>query len=269
MRRAVDGSSVLKIYRGVHPPARRDRESYALERARRWGLRTPTVLATGEWPGHAWSVLSTVPGEPCAVTTPRGLQDYVNRVLAVIANIHGHHSTAPGPGWRSDQGTTTPAHREFLLSQLSTRCSSQSWWSDLRAALAPLDDLPTVHLHGDIKPEHLLVAGEEVHVLDWEASARGPAACDYADVVFHLVRDLVYGGQVPQHLPADIVGSVPVDGPVLAWRTVLWLDRRRPDDIGAMSRRGLVSLADERIPTHTVQTLARLIAGLRAVGVPR
>lgn len=150
-----------------------------------------------------------------------------------------------------------------------TRCRRHPWWEDLRAALAPLDQEPTVYLHGDIKSEHLLVDGETVHIVDWEASARGPAARDHAEIMFHLVRDLVYADIGPQRLPGDAIGRVPVTGAVFAWRVVQWLDRRRPGDIETMSLDDLQQLAHAPNSADAVQRLGRFIARSRSYGIPR
>src|SRR5690606_20908315 len=95
----------------------------------------------------------------------------------------------------------------------------------LAEVLQHLESHPVVYLHGDLKPEHLLVDVRQLSVVDWEASARGPAVIDYADVVFHLVRDLLYAGLNADRLPIDLMTRLPFSGPVLAWRLLLWLER--------------------------------------------
>jgi hypothetical protein len=270
-RRTVDGRSLLKIYRGVEPRARRDREVDALKLASQWSLSVPDVLAIGEQADTSWVVLSIVPGTQSSTTTTSEIDAYIHRALALGAALcrQVDHLT-PGSGWRQDgNGTANTAHHHLLLGQLSPRCRRQPWWEDLHAALAPLDQEPTIYLHGDIKPEHLLVDGETVHIVDWEASARGPAACDHADIMFHLVRDLVYADVDPQRLPADVIGRVPVAGAVLAWRVVQWLDRRRPGDIGTLSPDDLQRLAHTPNSADAVQTLGRFIARSRCYGIPR
>jgi hypothetical protein len=229
-RRTVDGRSLLKIYRGVEPRARRDREVDALKLASQWSLSVPGVLAIGEQADTSWAVLSIVPGTQSSTTTTSQIDACIHRALALTADLCRHvEDLIPGSGWRQDgKDTTSTGHHHLLLGQLSPRCRRQPRWDDLRAALAPLDQEPTVYLHGDIKSEHLLVDGGTVHIVDWEASARGPAARDHAEIMFHLVRDLVYADIGPQRLPGDAIGRVPVTGAVLAWRVVKWLDRRRP-----------------------------------------
>jgi hypothetical protein len=100
-----------------------------------------------------------------------------------------------------------------------------------------------------------LVDDDRVHVVDWEASARGPAVVDYTDVVFHLVRDLLYEGVPPKDVPVGLMTRLPFSGPVLAWRLLLWLDRRRPEDIDLVTAREVGRLT--------------AVSLLRAVGVPR
>jgi Phosphotransferase enzyme family len=272
-RTAVDRSALLKIYRGVEPLARRDREADALRMACQSGVSTPSVLATGEHMDHAWSVLSFVPGTPCSITSASGVDDFVRRALSFAVDVHDQGRwlrLPPGAGWRQDSdGGSTVAHRDFLSGQLSPRCRRQPWWQGFYAVLAALDREPTVYLHGDIKPEHLLIDGARVHVVDWEASARGPAACDYADIMFHLVRDLVYARTPQKRIPLDVIGQVPVFGPVVAWRLVLWLDRRRPEDLHSLAQHDIHRLSRTSTPAEAARELGGLIAEFRSNGVPR
>lgn len=269
-RRSVDGRSLLKIYRGVEPLARRDREADALMLAAQWGLSVPAVLDIGELADTSWAVLGIVPGKRSSTTTASETDAYVHCALALCAVLHQRvDGLTPGSGWQQCSGIVT--HRHSLLEQLSPRCRQQPWWKVLYAELAPLDEQPTVYLHGDIKPEHLLVDDETVHIVDWEASARGPAVCDHADIMFHLVRDLVYaeGDVDSQRLPVDVLSQVPVVGPVLAWRVVRWLDRRRLGDIEILSPDILHRLADTPTPTDAVRALGSFVTRCRDHGVPR
>jgi aminoglycoside phosphotransferase (APT) family kinase protein len=237
-----------------------------------WGVSVPAVLATGEEADYAWSVVSIVPGVSGSIATTADVSNFVQRTLSLTANVHARAhglSLRPGPGWSDTANQVTTTHQRLLLQQLSSRCRQQPWWNALQSMLTPLDGLPTVHLHGDIKPEHFLAEGENVHVLDWEASARGPAVCDHADGMFHLVRDLIYAGMAPQHLPVDVISRVPATGSVLAWRVVQWLDRRCPRNINELSLREFHRIALASTSTEAVRALGRLIALLRAVGVPR
>jgi phosphotransferase family enzyme len=272
-RKAVDQSALLKIYRGVEPLARRDREADALRMAYQLGLSTPDVLATGERADHAWSVLSFVPGTPRSITTASGVEDFVRRALSTTADVHSHGrrlGLSPGAGWRQESdGSSAVTPRDFLSEQLSPRCRHQPWWQEFHAMLAALDPEPTVYLHGDLKPEHLLIDGARVHVVDWEASARGPAVCDYADIMFHLVRDLVYARTPQPRLPLDVLSQVPAFGPVVAWRLVLWLDRRRPEDLHSLAPHDIHRLSRTSTPADAARELGGLIAEFRSNGVPR
>ncbi|MGK5532401.1 aminoglycoside phosphotransferase family protein [Streptomyces sp. URMC 129] len=272
-RTAVDQSALLKIYRGVEPVARRDREADALRLACQSGVSTPSVLAAGEHVDHAWSVLSFVPGTPCSIVTASGVDGFVRHALSIAADVHGQGrrlGLTPGTGWREESdGGSTVTHRDFLSGQLSPRCHRQPWWQEFHAMLAALDLEPTVYLHGDIKPEHLLIDGARVHVIDWEASARGPAVCDYADIMFHLVRDLVYAGTPQHHLPLHALSQVPAFGPAVAWRLVLWLDRRRPEDLHSLAPHDIHRLSRTSTPANAARELGGLIAEFRSNGVPR
>lgn len=269
-RRSTDGTSLLKTYRGVVPVPRRDREVHALHVARDWDLPTPVVRSCGAGDDSAWVVLSVVPGVPCAVEDPASVAAFVRQVAGLTALLHEvEPPAAAGEGWLPNAETDPGTASDYLLSPLSPRCHRELWWPDLRALLRPLDTEPFVFLHGDIKPEHLLVQGTQTHVVDWEACARGPAGCDFADAVFHAVRDLLYAGATPGRLPGTSLSDLPVTGPLLAWRVVRWLDRRRPSDMDALSLPALYRLAGAPTPASAVLELAHLVAVLRDHGVPR
>ncbi|MDF9814172.1 aminoglycoside phosphotransferase family protein [Streptomyces sp. SPB162] len=268
-RYATDGSALLKVYVGIDPEGRRQREAATVERAARQGISVPAVLATGKGNAGSWTAFGKLPGLPCSIGTRTAIEEYVGHVVAVSGRLHRPGAgITPGPGWGAERaGFTSP--REFLLDQLSSRCQRLPWWPVLNRALRSIDSYSVVHLHGDLKPEHLLVDGESLHIVDWEASACGPAVLDYTDVVFHLVRDLLYEGVRPWRIPVDLVTWLPFSGPVLTWRLLLWLDRRRAQDIDLVTTRAVYELAAEEHAASAYGSLAQAVALLRAAGVPR
>ncbi|MEU8972562.1 aminoglycoside phosphotransferase family protein [Streptomyces monashensis] len=268
-RFATDRSAMLKVYLGIDPEGRRRREAATVERAGLLGISVPAVLATGSGEAGAWTVFQAVDGTPCSVGTRKTTAEYIGHVVAVSARLHRPFAGAtPGSGWRARRGS--PASPSgFLLDQFSPRCRWLPWWAMLGQALQTIDSHPVVHLHGDLKPAHFLVDGEHVHVVDWEASACGPAVLDYTDVAFHLVRDLLYEGVPPGRIPVDLVTWLPFSGPVLAWRLLLWLDRRRTQDIDLVTTHDVHRLAVEAQAASAYRSLARIVTFLRAAGVPR
>lgn len=269
-RFATDGSALLKIYVGIDPEGRRQREVATIERAALSGISVPAVLATGnDEEAGSWTAFRTVAGTPCSVSTHSAIEEYIGHVVAVSGRLHRPIAGAtPGCGWEAGQASGVSSH-QHLLDQFSPRCRSLPWWAELSEALQPIDSHPVVRLHGDLKPEHLLVDGERLHVVDWEASACGPAVLDYTDVVFHFVRDLLYGGMPPARVPVDLLPRLPFSGPVLAWRLLLWLDRRRTQDIDLITAHDVHRLAAEEQSASAYRSLARTVALLRAAGVPR
>lgn len=268
-RRAIDGSTLLKVYVGIDPEGRRRREAETVERAVLRGLSAPAVLATGKGEAGSWTVFRMLPGTPCSMGAHEAIEEYIGHVLDVSGRLHQPAvGLTPGAGWEGTQAGAA-SQCQFLLDQLSPRCRRRPWWAVLGGALQPLDAHPVVYLHGDLKPDHLLIDGERLHVVDWEASARGPAVVDYTDVVFHLARDLLYEGVPPGRVPVALLTRMPFSGPVLAWRLILWLDRRRPHDIDLLSTHDVCRLAAEEQPPVAYRSLARSVAFLRAVGVPR
>lgn len=269
-RWALDGSSLLKVYRTITPHERRRREVQALEIAAGWGLAVPSVLATGEHRDRPWAVLGAVPGKPCSIRTTGGVQEFVRHVITAAGQLHHGVADMPaGPGWRWHTGDALGSNRGFLLAQLTGRCRELPWWHDLEDALEQYEEVPTVYLHGDLKPEHLLVDGSRLHLVDLEASGRGPAMSDHADAVFHALRDLIYTAATPRRLPIGTVSQLGSPGAVLAWRLALWLDRRRSGDIHLIPARDLYQLAAEDDPAAACEQLAQHVSLLRTAGVPR
>jgi hypothetical protein len=261
--------ALLKVYRQLEPRARRDREVDALALAGQWGLSVPAVRGIGDLGTSSWMLLDLVPGQPCRIGTADEVERYIWHAAALTSVLRTRSADLrPGNGWVQSRRDYM-SHKEFLVDQLSPRCRAQTWWSALCNALSPLDEEQTVYLHGDIKPEHLLVGEDDVHVVDWEAAARGPAVCDTVHAVFHLLRDLVYSSVPPRAVPVEIVSSIPVPGGVAAWRIVHWLDRRRPQDLNALTADALSALLTSVTAADVVNELVRLIAELRDHGVPR
>ncbi|MFY1676671.1 aminoglycoside phosphotransferase family protein [Streptomyces sp. WMMC905] len=269
-RWALDGKSILKLYRTITPHERQRREVDALQLAAERGIAVPPVVSTGEHRGHPWTMIGSVPGNRCSIRTVRGVQEFVRRVHEATQQIHiGIAGVAPGSGWRWQPDEPAMSNRDFLLDQLSSRCEQLDWWSDMEDTLESYGSARTVYLYGDFKPEHLLVDGEQLYIVDWEASGRGPAASDQADATFHVVRDLIYGAAQPRRLPIGIISRLGAPGPALAWRIALWLDRRRPGDVRLVRARDLYQLAALGDPAAACEQLARMIAVLRTEGVPR
>ncbi|MFJ4829308.1 hypothetical protein ACIP79_05185 [Streptomyces sp. NPDC088747] len=87
--------------------------------------------------------------------------------------------------------------------------------------------------------------------------------------MFHLIRDLLYTGVKPGSVAIDLITQLPFSGPVLAWRLLLWLDRRRPQDIDLVAARDIHRLATEEHAATGYSVLARAVSDLRAADVPR
>jgi aminoglycoside phosphotransferase (APT) family kinase protein len=262
-----DGKAVLKVYRAIEPLERRNRETQALVLARGWGVLVPAVRATGAEDDVCWALVDAVSGTASPLASREDIEAFVQRTLWLTGILRRRRVLGgPGTGWLPVRGNRL-TNSAALLDQLSKSCRSRAWWSELRQALSVLDDEECVYLHGDIKPEHFLCSGSAVHVVDWEAAARGPAVCDLVDAAFHVIRDLVYAGVSP--LPIDAISQLPVTGPAAAWRLLRWLDRRSPGDLNLVPTEDLRDLMASPDPPSVVRTLDFLITGLRDAGVPR
>jgi hypothetical protein len=267
-RRSVDGASILKVYRGVQPRARRLREADALQ------LGCVRTGRTGDGRGGGLRLVRSEHRSGCL----RFHRHDRGRVQLCPTHAQPNRER---PRTRSRPEPQARArlvrYREPSHHHSPTTSSAAAFIAVPPTALV---ECPAEHAHTARRPAHspparghqaraLLAEGENVHVLDWEASARGPAVCDHADGMFHLVRDLIYAGMAPQHLPVDVISRVPATGSVLAWRVVQWLDRRCPRNINELSLREFHRIALASTSTEAVRALGRLIALLRAVGVPR
>ncbi|MFI9585074.1 phosphotransferase [Streptomyces sp. NPDC052236] len=154
-RFATDGSALLKVYVGIAPEGRRQREVATVERAALQGVSVPAVLATGNGEAGSWTPFRTVGGTPCLVSTHKAMEEYVGHVVAVSGRLHRPTAGAtPGSGWGARRASPV-SPRRFLLDQFSPRCRRLPWWAVLSEVLQPIDSHPVVHLHGDLKPEHL------------------------------------------------------------------------------------------------------------------
>jgi aminoglycoside phosphotransferase (APT) family kinase protein len=264
---ACDGAAVLKVYRGLEPVERRDREAQALALARGWGIPAPAVRDAGAEEHYSWLLLDAVGTASPLRAALDAIDCFVRRTLALTAALQRRPAPGgAGPGWLP-RNRESQSNSQALLNQLSARCAERDWWTRLSDSLAPLDDEPTTYLHGDIKPEHFLDDGYAVHVVDWEAAARGPAVCDVADAAFHLIRDLVYA-DAPV-LPLKSISRLPVSGSAAAWRVVRWLDRRGPDDLALITTAHMNSLIDAGDIRDVLHRLARLVTAAYKAGVPR
>jgi tRNA A-37 threonylcarbamoyl transferase component Bud32 len=258
----------LKEYRGITPSLRQEREGIAIARASELGVGVPQILGARATESTAWTVFRYLPGDRGTVETRDGLSTFVEQVIELGHRIHVAPPDArPGAGWnRSAEDTST--HGDFLMGQFSSAARAQPWWNDLGAAVGSLALGPVVYLHGDLKAEHFISSGDHVSVVDWEACARGPAACDQADALFHTLRDLLYRAG-SRRIPHDQLERLQVPGPVMAWRLLLWLDRRPTPVLRAASRRSLHQLMDEPKPMDVSRIAAHAITEAFELGVPR
>jgi Ser/Thr protein kinase RdoA (MazF antagonist) len=259
---------LLKIYRGVRPHSRQARERDALDYLASTDIAAPHTVESGHTVAVAWILLERVPGMPCNLATDGRVRDYLHRAQELVNKLH---RTGPvdgcGPGWH-----TAVARRPadlHLADQLTRPARHQPWWPHLAGHLSELNPLPAMRLHGDIKPEHLLVSPRTTHVVDWEACATGPAVCDRADIAFHAVRDLAYADQRPDTVIETTPTSEAQLAPMLAWRLALWADRRRPADLGLLTTDILHRVCCAPNPPAAVRQLAIAVTQMRNAGTPQ
>lgn len=234
--------SLIKIYREIDPAGRQARELYALRKVPDFGITVPDVLNHGLHGSITWTELAVAPGTPLPLKHDDDVPAFLAAAQALLAPLHAREITREaGYGWNDPRSSATSV---FLASQLSQHTRSLSFWPQLRDHLRSLDVLPVVRLHGDVKPEHILI-GAGPHVLvDWEACARGPAVLDETDATFRVLRDLAYANQLTSGATA-LLPRTEQHAIALTWRIVLWLDRRHD----APSPRG-IALAERaaRLP---------------------
>ncbi|WP_326829127.1 aminoglycoside phosphotransferase family protein [Streptosporangium sp. NBC_01810] len=269
--RNTAGNTILKIYRRITPVQRQRRETEALERAPAFGVKTPRVLEAGRLGRDAWTVITVIPGRPLTLSTPVDVEEYLHRVLELTQALAAQRSpVTPGDGWEEAHDARTTG--DYLADMLSSRVRRTSWWPELRAKLADLDGEPLVYLHGDVKPEHILVEDAQAHVVDWEASARGPAIRDVADAMFHAARDLEYDGVEVRSFVSAFQAPALADrnvSPMLAWRVALWADRRRPLNVHRLSASLMAELLSTTTHEDACTVLLQIIRAMRLIGTPR
>ncbi|RPK62941.1 hypothetical protein EES43_12540 [Streptomyces sp. ADI96-02] len=71
------------------------------------------------------------------------------------------------------------------------------------------------------------------------------------------------------HVPIDLLTRMPFSGPVLVRRLLLWLDRRRTQDIDLVSTHDIRRIAAEEQAAPAYRSLAQTVEFLRAADVPR
>lgn len=263
--KSMDSAVRLKIYRGISPAQRQERERTALEQAPSGGIPVPRLLHAGATATTTWSVFENVAGSPGQLDNDIDLEAFIDNFGELTARLHDGRGVASWPGSCQDRRNSTSLHE-----QLSRRARSRPWWPELGERLRILDSVDNVRLHGDIKPEHFIATDHERYVVDWEAATVGPAVLDHADFLFHTVRDLVYAGRsTPEQLSSGRARGMQALGVTLAWRVVLWTDRRRPADLDLLPRRSLATLAATDEPADLLAHLASIITVMAEHGTPR
>ncbi|WP_423247384.1 phosphotransferase [Streptomyces decoyicus] len=173
--RSLDGRAIVKIYRGVQPMARRDREWHALQLAARLGLSVPDALASGLTHSNAWIVMRTVFGAPGSRGTEGDVESFIERVRLTSGLLREHAEdleTRAGlapPRRDTGPGLTASLCSISSLAGVASGLGGRGW----NQPSGRWTRSPWSTWHGDLKPEHFMDDGEELHVIDWEASARG------------------------------------------------------------------------------------------------
>lgn len=262
----VRGTVLFKAYLAIDSAGRRQREAHAVRQARHLGVSTPEVLSSGQAAGTHWTLFSVVPGDSRPLGDHHDAARFLRMYARVLEHIHTQPAPAAGPGWTGIGQSTA----RFVLSQLTPRWTRQTWARDLHSALRATEQQPCVLLHGDIQPRHFLHTSDQISVVDWETASRGPVGLDHADAVFHAVRDLAYQGGLDPDPSAISAALDRVTGgiPFLAWRLVLWADRRRPEDLSLFPAHLLRRLLASRTADEAVATTRRIIATMRDAGTP-
>ncbi|MBO0610696.1 phosphotransferase [Myceligenerans salitolerans] len=257
VERSAGGSEFRKTYLRVRTTARLHAERAGITAARRVGLETPAIAQAGSSRTDSWIVLAAIPGESLSASSAEDLTEFVRVVRDVSLALD--RIPCAGAGWApSSTRLLTPCAPSF---------QGRPWFPTLAEYLDKIDRLPVAALHGDLKPEHLIVGPARYAVIDWEGFDVGPVAVDHAHAAFHAVRDALLSELDPAVLaPLEDLNLV---GPVLAWRLALWLDRRRPGDLGLLDITTVECLCRARTPTESLDAFIDTLGTLLAAGVPR
>lgn len=257
-----NGNTVLiKVYRGIAPRQRQAREVEALTSAMAFGVQAPAIVDHGVHADLSWIAVEVVAGTPLTLDSAADVVRLAEAARSLTWQLHARPAANPGHGW---SGPASPSASAFLAGQLSNRLRALPAWPRLHDRLLVLDALPVIHLHGDLKPEHVITGNRGMHLVDWEACARGPAVLDEVDIAFRVAREVAYA-DLPEGSVADVMTASLAHAAAMAWRLALWLDRRH--DSGTEELTALFDdLAELATNGAPAQSAARIVNRARTAG---
>lgn len=182
-------------------------------------VRTPRLLQVDAAMGL--TVWSHVPGTPLIeVLAEDGPEDVCRRVGAALRRVH---ATPPPPGVVRHGPSGEVRTLQTWVERL--HLVTPVWAKRLRAHLpAVVADLESgagtlVLSHGDLHDRQILVAGDQVGMIDADMVALGEAAQDLANLLVHIELRRLQGGNVPHRVERAaraFLGGYAPDSGVLA-----------------------------------------------------
>ncbi|SDS45682.1 phosphotransferase family protein [Microlunatus soli] len=182
--RSGAGDLVLRLFPVGADDALADRESAAHAVAAAHGVPTPRIVGQDRLDDRPVLAMEWVRGPLVseALWTGSDPERLGRRCGELLATLH--------------RITAAEVDRTLRIANLPNVLVERDWidWSgpraaDLRPVLAGLDDHRLLHL--DFHPENLVLAGDDIVVLDWANTRLGPASADLARTasIIDLIRD--------------------------------------------------------------------------------
>jgi hypothetical protein len=124
----------------------------------------------------------------------------VRKVARAVASLHLSDVVAPH---RPLQDEVTWLERSGDVLRAACPQLGPELEATVAAVVAGLDEVPPVPTHGDLKPVHILLHGDQVGFLDLEQFVGGDPVLDVANFVVQLVRD-PFGSRLPGGRPGTL-----------------------------------------------------------------
>lgn len=169
--------------------------------------RVPKPLYFGAQ-GDSWALwMAGVPGfrlQARAASSSASLRDVVGMIAAMHARLR-----VPGCAAAEERHNRLVTRPLQSVCQFGTAASVQRGCAVLAAEITPewLSKQPIIPQHGDLFSDNILVAGRQMHIIDWESF--GFVDIPLYDLLTFLLSLLRRHGQVPEEWNPSLCAHIP------------------------------------------------------------